>query len=151
MLILCRRNLADKGTKKGISYGGNRKMSGYSWVWFVPGRTGAVRGHSTQQGFFLRAKRLLGRGWTWREKDIRTGGARGRQTVVLAIQSKMLARADKNRKAELREKCFRARTDGTGRWEGASGGCHLRVKSFHHQTGRSSPRPFSTTTPRPSF
>lgn len=102
-LILCRRTLADKGTKKGMSYGGNRKMSGYSGVWFIPGRTGEVRGHSTQQRFFLRAKRLLGRGWTWREKDIRTGGARGRQTVVLATQSRMLARADKNGKAELRE------------------------------------------------
>lgn len=102
MLILCRRSLADKGTKKGMSYGGN-KMSGYSWVWFIPGSTGEVRGHSTQQGFFLRAKRLLGRGRTWKEKDIRTGGARGRQTVVLATQSRMLARADKNGKAELRE------------------------------------------------
>lgn len=78
MVILCRRSLADKGagTRKDMARGGNRKASGYIWVGLTPGRTAEVRGQSTQQGFFLRAKRLLGRGWTWKEKDIRAAGLR---------------------------------------------------------------------------
>lgn len=50
MVILCRKSLADKETrtKTGVVYGGNRKMSGYIRVWFIPGGAGEVRGQTTK-------------------------------------------------------------------------------------------------------
>lgn len=64
---------------------------------------------STQQGFFLRAKRSLGRGRTWRDKALRTAGhkwdwrSRRQETVALVPDRKVFAKTSTKGKVKMRK------------------------------------------------